>query len=76
MNGTAIGAEERNKNLLVVAAAEQYALAHGIKTPEAFGIFLKNGVNTLIRKHYNVLHTQSLEESFYFACDILKRKLG
>jgi len=66
---------ERDKNLLVVTAAELYAQAHELETKEAFGIFVKNNINGLIRKHYNVLHTQNLDESFLFADDILKRKV-
>jgi hypothetical protein len=37
-------------------------------------MFRKNGVNTLIRKHYKALHTQPLDESFRFADDIIKRR--
>jgi hypothetical protein len=57
---------QKDENLLVVVATEQYANKYGIPTAEAFALFRKNGINTLIRKHYNALHTQPLDESFYF----------
>ncbi len=64
---------ERDENLMLVAAVEQYAQKHRIPTAVSFAIFREYGINTLIRKHYNALHTQPLEESFYFAEDIIKR---
>jgi hypothetical protein len=67
--------QQRDKNLLVVVATEQYAGKYGLPTVKAFDLFRQNGINTLIRKHYNALHTQSLDESFYFADDVLKQRL-
>jgi hypothetical protein len=64
---------QRDENLMMVAAVEQYAQKYDISTVESFALFRQYGVNTLIRQHYNALHTQPLEESFYFAEDILKR---
>jgi hypothetical protein len=66
---------QKDENLLVVVAVEQYANKYGIPTAEAFALFRENGINTLIRKHYNTLHTQPLDESFHFADDVLKRLL-
>ena len=63
----------RDKNLLVVVAAEQYANEYKIPTSVAFSLFRQNGISNLIRKHYGILHTQPMEESFYFADDVLKR---
>ena len=65
--------QQRDENLMLVAAVEQYAQKHGIPTAASFALFLRHGINTLIRQHYNALHTQPLDESFYFAEDILKR---
>jgi hypothetical protein len=65
---------QRDENLMLVAAVEQYAQKYDISTVASFALFRKYGVNTLIRKHYNALHTQSLDESFHFAEDIIKCK--
>jgi hypothetical protein len=66
---------QRDENLLVVVAVEQYAGKYGIPTAKAFALFRENGINTLIRQRYNALHTQPLDESFHFADDVLKRRL-
>ncbi|MDR1097119.1 MAG: DUF3791 domain-containing protein [Tannerella sp.] len=66
---------QRDENLLIVVAVEQYARKYGLSTAEAFAFFRENEINALIRKHYNALHTQPLDESFYFADDVLKRRL-
>ena len=66
---------ERDQNLMVVVAVEEYAARHNMKTGEAFRLFRQYEINTLIRRHYGVLHTQALEENGYFAEDILKRKM-
>jgi len=64
---------QRDENLMLVAAVEQYAQKYGIPTSASFALFRQYGVNTLIRRHYNALHTQPLDESFHFAEDVLKR---
>ena len=66
--------QQRDENLMIVVAVEQYAKKYGISTADAYGLFRQHDVNRLIRRHYNALHTQPLEESFYFAEDILKRR--
>ena len=66
--------QQRDENLMLVAAVEQYAQKYDISTASSFALFRKYGVNTLIRNHYNALHTQPLAESFHFAEDIIKRK--
>ena len=66
--------QQRDENLMLVAAVEQYAQKYGIPTVASFALFQQYGINVLIRQHYNALHTQPLEESFYFAEDIIKRK--
>jgi hypothetical protein len=63
----------RDENLMLVAAVERYAQQHRIPTASSFDIFRQYGINTLIRKHYNALHTQPLDESFYFAEDVINR---
>jgi hypothetical protein len=66
---------QKDENLLIVVAVEQYAGKYGLSTAEAFALFRENGINALIRKHYNALHTQPLDESFHFADDVLKQHL-
>ena len=63
---------QRDENLMLVAAVEQYAQKHKISAAASYALFREYGVNNLIRKHYNALHTQPLNESYYFAEDILK----
>ena len=65
---------QRDENLMIVIAVEQYAKKFNMSTADTFEIFRQYGINNLIRKHYNALHTQPLDESFYFAEDIIKRK--
>ncbi|GHT41501.1 hypothetical protein FACS189437_08480 [Bacteroidia bacterium] len=68
--------QRRDENLMLVSAVEQYANQYNIPTAVALNLFGKYWINTLIRHHYNALHTQSLDECFHFADDILKRKLN
>ena len=68
--------QQRDENLMVVAAVELYAKKYGIPTIESLMLFRQYNITALIRQHYNALHTQPLEESFYFADDIIKRKLN
>ena len=65
--------QQRDENLMLVVAVEQYAQKYDISTATSLALFRQHGVNTLIRLHYNALHTQPLDESLYFAEDILKR---
>ena len=66
--------QQRDENLILVAAVEQYAKKHDMATADSFALFRQHGINTLIRRHYNALHTQPLDEGYYFAEDILKQK--
>ena len=65
---------QRDKNLLVVVAVEEYARRHGITAHETLNLFLKFGITDAIRQCYETLHTQDIYESVSFAEDILKRK--
>jgi hypothetical protein len=65
---------QHEKNLLVVAAVEEYARRHQISAHETLVIFLKYGITDSIRDCYETLHTQDIYESVSFAEDILKRK--
>ena len=64
---------QRDENLMLVSAVEQYAQKYNISTSVSFVLFRQYGVNKLIRQHYNALHTQPLDESFCFAEDIINR---
>jgi hypothetical protein len=63
----------RDENLMLVAAVERYAQKYGIPTAASLAVFRQYGINALIRKYYGALHTQPLDESFYFAEDVIKR---
>ena len=65
---------EREENLLVVAAVEEYARRHKIAAHETLGLFQKFGITDSIRQCYETLHTQDIYECVFFAEDILKRK--
>jgi len=65
---------QRDKNLLVVFAVEEYARKHRLSVHDTLEIFLKFGVTDSIRNCYDTLHTQDIYESLTFAEDIIKRK--
>lgn len=65
---------ENDKNLLVVEAIEGFAYNHNISSSTALDIFSKYNLIELIRSQYDVLHTQSIDESIGFVEDIVRRK--
>ncbi len=65
---------EHDQNLMIVYAVEGYSQRYGMPEKDVLSLFKKHGINTLIRQHYNALHTQDLDESISFAEDILSRK--
>ena len=64
---------EREKNLMFVYAVEGYSQRHNLPEKDVLTLFRKHGINYLIRKNYNALHTQDLDESISFAEDILSK---
>jgi hypothetical protein len=70
----AISGTERDKNLLIVVAVEEYSRRHKISAHETLGLFGKYGIMDSIRQCYETLHTQDIYECVSFAEDILKRK--
>jgi hypothetical protein len=66
---------EREQNLMIVYAVEGYSQRHNLPEKDVLALFRKNGINRLIRKNYNALHTQGLDESISFAEDVLAWKL-
>ena len=49
---------EREQNLMIVYAVEGYSQRHNLPEKDVITLFKKHGINQLIRKNYNVLHTQ------------------
>ncbi|MDR2901462.1 MAG: DUF3791 domain-containing protein [Treponema sp.] len=64
---------ERDQNLMLVYAVEGYSMRHSVSEKETLSLFRKYGITHLIRKNYNALHTQDLDESISFAEDVLSR---
>ena len=65
---------ERDQNLMVVYAVEGYSHQHNMSVKDVIILFRKHGIYQLIRKNYNALHTQNLDECVSFAEDVLLRK--
>ena len=65
---------EREQNLMLVYAVEGYSQRHNVPEKDVMILFRKHGINHLIRKNYNALHTQGLDESISFAEDVLSWK--
>ena len=65
---------ERDQNLMLVYAVEGYSQRHNVPEKDVIILFRKYGINQLIRKNYNALHTQDLDESISFAEDVLSWK--
>ena len=65
---------ERNENLIIVAAVERYASMHGIVTVEAFDLFKRYDLFSILRENYETLHTQGLFEGAFFADDYISRQ--
>ena len=65
---------EKDENLIIIGTIEGFAFNHNISSSNAFKIFEKYDLIKLIRSQYDVLHTQSLEESIGFIEDVVRRK--
>jgi hypothetical protein len=65
---------ERDQNLILVYAVEGYSWRHNLPEKDVMALFRRHGVNDLIRKNYNTLHTQDIDESISFAEDVLSWK--
>jgi len=63
----------RSENLIIVAAVERYAGMHGISTVEAFDLFKRYDLFSILRENYDTLHTQGLFEGALFANDYIER---
>jgi hypothetical protein len=67
---------EREQNLMIVYAVEGYAKLHKLSEKETLALFRQYDITQSIRKYYGALHTQDLDESVFFAEDVIKRRLG
>jgi hypothetical protein len=65
--------KQRDENLLVVVAVEEYARKYCMPTIAVIQLFERCNVLPLIRRNYATLHTQDLSETVAFAEDIVKR---
>ena len=63
----------RDENLMVVAAVEGYSFVHRMSEKDTFDLFSRYNIFNLLRSQYDVLHTQSLDESVSFVNDVLSR---
>lgn len=66
---------DHDQNLMIVYAVEGYSYRHNIPVREVITLFYDHGINQLIRKNYNTLHTQALDECISFAEDVLSWKV-
>lgn len=60
-------------NLFIVAAVEEYAQKHNMKTEDVLQLFNEHNVIPAIRSQYVVLHMLDLDEAAVFAEDMLKQ---
>ncbi|MCL2232159.1 MAG: DUF3791 domain-containing protein [Treponema sp.] len=65
---------ERDENLMLVYAVKGYSQRHNISEKDVISLFREHGINQLIRKNYNALHTQDFDECISFAEDVLAWK--
>lgn len=64
--------EEREANLIVVAAVEEYGLRHKMSVKEVLSLFEKYNIADLLRSQYEVLHMMDLGEGADFAESLLQ----
>jgi len=69
-----VSSAEHDQNLMIVYAVEGYSQRHNVPEKDVIDLFRKHGINQLIRKNYNALHTQDFDESISFAEDVLSWK--
>ena len=54
--------QEREENLMIVAAAEEYGLRYHMPVKDVLSIFQQHHIAELLRSQYEVLHTMDLSE--------------
>jgi hypothetical protein len=65
---------EQDKNLMLVYATECYAKRNFLTERETWLLFEKYQIPDAIRKFYNVLHTQDLDEVVFFVDDVISNR--
>lgn len=65
--------DTKDCNLIVVAAVEEYAQKHQMKTEQVLQLFNQHNIIPAIRSQYAVLHMLDLDEAALFAEDRLKQ---
>ncbi|MCI9196919.1 MAG: DUF3791 domain-containing protein [Lachnospiraceae bacterium] len=66
------GQRERDADLIVVAAVEEYGLRHRMPVKDVLSLFKKNDIMDLIRSQYEVLHMMDLSEGADLAESVLR----
>lgn len=69
--GVKMSRQEREKNLIVVAAAEEYGLRYHMPVKDVLYLFAQHHVAELLRSQYEVLHMMDLSEGADFAESVL-----
>ncbi len=67
---------ERDQNLMIGYAVEGCSMRHHLSEADTLSLFQKHRLTDLIRKKYNALHTQDLDESILFAEDVLLKNIS
>lgn len=63
--------DNKDNNLIVIAAVEGYAQKHNMETAAVLQLFNEHNILPLIRSQYAVLHMLDLDEAEIFAEDML-----
>ena len=64
--------EERESNLIVVAAVEEYGARHHMPVKEVLSLFERYDIADLLRSQREVLHLMDLGEGAKFAESVLQ----
>lgn len=66
------GQRERDADLIVVAAVEEYGLRHCMPVKDVLSLFKKHDIMGLLRSQYEVLHMMDLSEGVDLAESALR----
>lgn len=64
--------QEREENLIVVAAVEEYGLRKHMSVKDVLSLFERYNIVELLRSQYEVLHMMDLSEGADFAESVLQ----
>lgn len=65
--------EYHDSNFLIVAAVEEYAFRHHMKTEDVIYKFKRHNIFSAIRSQYKVVHMLDLGEASLFVEDMLRK---